>query len=81
MVAPEISKYLSNWKHDPWAMRALFDETEFSSLETSRRQVRKDRRTIAVCFYENFFAAPEGCSRSPVSCPRRSSSEARRSSF
>ncbi len=60
MVAPEISKYLSNWKHDPWAMRALFDETEFSSLETSRRQVRKDRRTIAVCFYENFFGRAGG---------------------
>lgn len=60
MVSSELSQYLSGWSHDPWALRALFEDTDLRRLESCRRQVHKDRRTIVLCVYENFFARAGG---------------------
>ncbi len=60
MVDAKLSQYLSAWSHDPWAMRALFGDTDFQRLESCRRQIRRDKRTIVLCVYENFFARAGG---------------------
>lgn len=60
MVDAELSQYISDWSHDTWALRALFGETGFPRLESARRQVQRDRRTIVLCVYENFFARAGG---------------------
>ncbi|NLF68132.1 MAG: glycogen synthase [Candidatus Anammoximicrobium sp.] len=60
MVDPELSQSVSGWSHDPWALQALFGETDGARLASGRRAVQKDRRTIVLCAYENFFARAGG---------------------
>jgi hypothetical protein len=51
---------LETWRHDLWALRAPFSDAELARLDAARTGVRKDRRTVVFCVYENRFAKAGG---------------------
>jgi glycogen synthase len=60
MTDPHWMQALTSWKRDSWAMSALFSDWELNRLEAARLAVRRDRRTVVFCVYENRFAKAGG---------------------
>ena len=60
MVDPDSLQALYAWHRDPWALRALFSDSEIQRLEAARRGVVRSRRTVVYCTWENPFARGGG---------------------
>jgi starch synthase len=60
MLDPEFSQTLAEWQRDCWAVEFLFSRIELAQIDAARRRIRKERRTIAYCVYENAFAKAGG---------------------
>lgn len=60
MIDEIFAESIAGWRLDPWAVDALFSKAESEQLSAARRAIKRDKRTIAYCVYENPFAKGGG---------------------